>query len=386
VTTRVTFAAAHSRLDRENEALVHRCTSCTGRARLIHKEITVSSQRILLSLAAVTAFTSAADATPISGPRSVGSFFSNDDGASHAIIAKTNGDVLEAFWWDNTGVGSSVIAHFDNIAAVSGFYSSWDGYRHAIVGLHNGQIWDVHFNPCCGITPTLLTTLSGWGDLKSLSAWTDPQHHTNIAFLTRWGTSTAFALYQQGGGSPTTTTFVDFFANDSGIDVAGHHEIWNNTSMVTVAVGSPSRLAQISWGDNQRPDQFVDINAGSNIPWATRFPANQTAQTIVSLTASDAFCYFCQQWGGVEQIDLVTTANQMKTFNVNNGGGTLFDDWNFTYGPQVRSITGPFASPVSGGSYRRNTLVMMSNGDLWDMNPLWSSSAPQWTFRKIGTF
>jgi hypothetical protein len=340
----------------------------------------------LLSLAAVTAVSVApAHASPIAGPRSVGSFFTSDDGASHAIIAKTNGDVLEAYWWDNTGVSSSVIAHFDNIAAVSGFWSSWDGFRHAIVGLHNGQLWDVRFNPCCGITPTLLTTLTGWGDLKSLSAWTDPQHHTNIAFLTHWGTSNALAVFQTGGSTPTTTNFIGFYPNDSAIDVAGHHEVWNNTSMVTVAAGSPSRLAQISWGDNQRPDQFVDINPGTNTPWATNFPANEGAQTIVSVGASDQFCYFCPQWGGVEQMDLVTSDNWMKTFNVSNGGGQLFDDWHFVYGPQVRSLSGPFVSNASGG-FRRNTLVMMSNGDLWDMHQLWSSTKPTWTYRLVGTF
>lgn len=343
-------------------------------------------QRILLSLAAVTAFALApAHATPIGGPRSVGSFHSADDGASHAIIAKSNGDVVEAFWWDHTGVGSSTIAHFDNIAAVSGFWASWDGWRHAIVGLRNGQIWDVKFHPCCGIFPTLLTNLSGWGELKAISAWTDPQRHTNIAFLTRWGASSVLGVYQQGGGSPTTTTFVSFYANDSAIDVAGHHEVWNSTNMVTVAAGSPSRIEQIYWSNNQPPDRFIDIHAGTNTPWATRFPANQSAQTIVSLAASDQFCYFCPQWSGVEQIDLLTTTNQMKTFNVANGGGVLFDDWSFTYGPQVRSISGPYVTPVSAG-YRRNTLTMMSNGDLWNMQAVWSSSTPSWTYRYIGNF
>jgi len=77
--------------------------------------------------------------------------------------------------------------------------------------------------------------------------------------------------------------------------------------------------------------------------------------------------------------------NQLKTFSVANGGGLLFQDWNFTYGPLVQSVTGPFISPVTGG-YRRNTLVAMNNGDLWDMNPLWTSGTPSWTFRFVGTF
>jgi len=29
---------------------------------------------------------------------------------------------------------------------------------------------------------------------------------------------------------------------------------------------------------------------------------------------------------------------------------------------------------------------MMSNGDLWDMDPMLAAGAPTWTFRLIGTF
>jgi hypothetical protein len=346
----------------------------------------MSLQRICLSLVTIALAASTAKAALISGPRSVGSFFTSDDGASHAIIGKSNGDVVEAFWFEGTGVGSSVIAHFDNIAAVSGFWSSWDGYRHGIVALHNGQIWDVRYHPCCGIFPTLLTNLSGWGDIKSMSAWTDPQQHTNIAFLTHWGTGNVLGVYQQGGNTPVSTTFVNIYQNDSAIDVTGHHEIWNATSMVSVAIGAPSHLEQIYWTDNQTPSNFFDILPNTNVPWATQFPGpGQPPQTVVSLSATDQFCYFCPQWGGAEQMDLVTSANQMKTFSVNNGGGLLFQDWNFVYGPLTRSITGPFLSPV-GSSFRRNTLVAMSNGDIWDMNPMLSTGTPSWTFRFIGTF
>ncbi|HEY5948748.1 MAG TPA: hypothetical protein VIV40_24825 [Kofleriaceae bacterium] len=324
-----------------------------------------------------------AHATPIAGPRSIGSFFSSDDGASHAIIAKTNGDVVEAYWWDNGGLGSSAIAHFDNIAAVSGFYSSWDAYRHAIVALHNGQVWDVRFNPCCGIVPTLLVDLSGWGDLKSISAWTDPQRRTNIAFLSHWGTSNVLGIYQQGGTTATSTNLVKFYPNDSAIDVAGHHEVWNATSMVTVATGSPSRLEQFTWADSQTPDWNDPVNPGSNLPWATQFPGpNRPAETVVSLAATDQWCYYGCAFGGVEQIELLTTSNVQQTYNVNNGGAQLFDDWNFVYGPQVRSVSGPFLSNGVG----RNTLVMMSNGDVWDMTTKATTNPPQWTYRKIGTF
>jgi hypothetical protein len=345
----------------------------------------MSMSRICLSLAAVAVTASTASAALISGPRSVGSFFTSDDGASHAIIARTNGDVLEAFWFEGTGVSSSVIAHFDNIAAVSGFWAG-DGFRHAVVALHSGLIWDVRYHPCCGIFLQNIANLAGWGDFKSIAAWTDPQQHTNVAFLTHWGTGNVLGVFQTGGNTPTTTTFVNIYQNDSAIDVTGHHEIWNATSMVSVAVGAPSHLEQIFWSDNQAPGNFFDILPNTNVPWATQFPGpGQPAQTIVSLSATDAFCFFCAQWAGVEQMDLVTSANQMKTFSVNNGGGVLFQDWNFVYGPAVRSISGPFASAVGAG-FRRNTLVAMSNGDIWDMDPMWAAGAPSWTFRFIGTF
>jgi hypothetical protein len=331
-----------------------------------------------LATAALTA--SSADAALISGPRSIGSFYTSDDGASHAIIGKANGDVVEAYWWENTGISASVIAHFDGIAAVSGFWAN-DSWRHGVVALHNGQVWDVRYHPCCGIFPSLLVNLSGWGDIKSMAAWTDPQSHTNIAFLTHFGTGNAFGVFQTGGNTPTTTTFVNIYQNDSAIDVAGHHEIWNATSMVSVAVGAPSHIEQIYWSDNQGPGNFFDISPNTNTPWATQFGG----ATIVSLSATDAFCYFCSQWAGVEQMDLVTTGNQMKTFDVNNGGGLLFQDWNFTYGPLVQSITGPFTSPVSG-NFRHNTLVAMNNGDIWDMDPVWTSGTPSWVFRLVGNF
>jgi len=348
-----------------------------------------SCRRSYLGLvaAAVAALASApAVAAPIAGPRSVGSFYTPDDGASHAIVGKSSGDVQEAFWWETSSVGVATIAHFDNIAAVAGFWSSWDGYRHAIVGLHNGQLWDVRYHPCCGIFPTLLTTLSGWGDLKSLAAWSDPQQHTNVAFLTHWGTGNVLGVYQQGGAAPPSTTFINIYSNDSAIDVAGHHELWNATSMVTVALGAPSHLEQIYWSDNQSPASFFDVVPTSITPWATRFPGpGQAPHTIVSLSATDQWCGWCAQWGGVQQLDFVSSANQQKTFSVSNGGGLLFLDWSFTYGPAVRSVTGPFLSPANG-SYRRNTLVMMSNGDLWDMDPMLAAGAPTWTFRLIGTF
>jgi len=335
---------------------------------------------VLSALAAVAVTAASASAALISGPRAVGSFYTSDDGASHAIIAKSSGDVVEAYWWEGTGTSASVIAHFDGIAAVSGFWAN-DSWRHGVVALHNGQIWDVRYHPCCGIFPSLLVNLSGWGDIKSMTAWTDPQSHTNIAFLTHWGTGNAFGVFQTGGNAPTTTTFVNIYPNDSAIDVAGHHEITNATSMVSVAIGSPGRIAQIYWSDNQGPGNFFDISPNTNVPWATRF----AGATIVSLSATDQFCFFCSQWGGDEQMDLVTTGNQLKTFSVANGGGLLFQDWSFTYGPLVQSVTGPFISPVTGG-YRRNTLVAMTNGDLWDMNPLWTSGTPSWTFRFVGTF
>lgn len=336
-------------------------------------------QRICLTASALGVLATSAQATPIAGPRSIGSFFSSDDGASHAIVANTNGDVFEAYWWDNGGLGSGPIAHFDNIAAVAGFYSPWDAYRHAIVAQHNGQIWDVRFNPCCGITPTPLTNLAGWGDIKSISAWTDPQHRTNVAFLTHWGTSDVLAVYQQGGSTPTSTNIIKFYPNDSAIDVAAHHEIWNATSMVTVATGSPTRLEQFSWPDSRTPDWYTQI---SSPPWATQFPANGTQETVVSLAASDQKCFSCA-FGAVEQIDLLTTANIQQSFNVNNGGGQLFNDWTFTYGPQVRSVAAPFMSNSVG----RNTLVMMSNGDVWDMTTTDTATfPPRWSFRKIGTF
>jgi hypothetical protein len=223
--------------------------------------------------------------------------------------------------------------------------------------------------------------LNGWGEMKSIAAWTDPQQHTNLAFLTRWGSGNILGVHQRGGNTPESTTLVGIYSNDSAIDVAGHHEIGNATSMVTVAVGSPTHLEQIYWADNQSPASFFDISPGSNVPWATRFSDG----TLVSLSATDEFCYFCSQWGGNEQIELVNTANQLKTFNVSNGGGVLFTDWPFTYGPQVRSVSGPFLSRITG-NFRRNTLVMMSNGDLWDMNPVLASGAPSWTFRFIGSF
>ena len=71
-----------------------------------------------------------------------------------------------------------------------------------------------------------------------------------------------------------------------------------------------------------------------------------------------------------------------QTDNVTNGGGVLFNDWTFTYGPQTRSVSGPFLSNGVG----RNTLVMMSNGDVWDMTTKATTNPPQWGFRKIGTF
>lgn len=339
-----------------------------------------------LSVTAVALTAGSASAALIGGPRSIGSFYTSDDGASHAIIGRSNGDVVEAYWWEGSGVSWSTIAHFDNIAAVGGFWSSWDGFRHAIVALHNGQLWDVRFHPCCGIFPTLLANLAGWGDFKSIAAWTDPQRHTNVAFLTHWGLGNVLGVHQQGGNTPTTTTFVNIYQNDSAIDVAGHHEITNATSMVTVAIGAPSHLEQVYWLDNQGPGNFFDILPNTNVPWATQFPgAGQPAQTIVSLSATDEFCFFCPQWGGAEQIELVTSANQQKTFSVSNGGGLEFQDWNFVYGPQTRSISGPFLSPANA-SYRRNTLVAMSNGDIWDMNPMLSAGVPSWTFRFIGTF
>jgi hypothetical protein len=131
------------------------------------------------------------------------------------------------------------------------------------------------------------------------------------------------------------------------------------------------------------PDPASTRPVGTTIERTVERSLHPCAST--NLSATDQFCYFCSQWGGVEQIDLVTTANQMKTFSVSNGGGLQFLDWSFTYGPQVRSISGPFLSPVTGNQ-RRNTLVMMSNGDLWDMDPVLTSGTPSWAFRLIGTF
>ncbi|HEX7838936.1 MAG TPA: hypothetical protein VF469_15770 [Kofleriaceae bacterium] len=60
-----------------------------------------------------------------------------------------------------------------------------------------------------------------------MTAWTDPQHHTNGAFLPHWGTGNVLGLFQGDN-----TTFVNIYQNDSAIDVAGHHEITNATSML----------------------------------------------------------------------------------------------------------------------------------------------------------
>lgn len=333
------------------------------------------------ALVMVAAMAGAVEAAPVGGPRSVGAFYTPDDGAMHAIVGKTNGDVVEAFWWEGTGVGVALIAQFPEIVAVAGYYTPWDSWRHALVALKNGLVWDVRYHPCCGAYTSLAVNLNGWGEMKSMTAWVDPQQHTNIAFLTKWGYGNILGVHQRGGNTPASTTLINIYSNDSAIDVAGHHEIWNSTSMVTVAVGSPTHLEQIYWNDNQTPASYFAVQSGSNVPWATRFGNG----TLVSLSATDQFCYFCTQWGGVEQMELLTTTNHLMTYNVNNGGGALHDDWPFTYGPQVRSVSGPFLSPISG-NHRRNTLVMMSNGDLWDMHPVLTSGTPSWTYRYIGAF
>lgn len=336
--------------------------------------------------AVVAATAPTAHATPISGPRAVGSFYSPDDGASHAIIATTNNDLWEAFWWESTGVGRSVIAHFNlPITAVSAYYSP-DGYRHAIVALSNGDIDDVRYHPCCGITTSFITSLAGWGGanagVKSISVWLDAQSRFNMAFLTRWGMSDVLALYQKNG-TAETSTLVGFYPNNSTVDVAGHHELWNGTNLVTVAVGSPTRLEQVWWYDGQTPADYTTVIPSSNTPWATRFPGpGQPAHSVVSLTASDAFCSWCTRFGPVEQIDLATSTGAVETFATNNSGGLLYPDY---AGVGMRSVSGPFISPASG-TYRRNTIVSQSNGTVWDMSALFSYGNQVWGWRNLGVY
>lgn len=339
--------------------------------------------RILVVLLFLGATAPVADAAFAPGPRSIGSFYTPDDGALHAIVAKSNGDILETYWWEtSSGFSSSVIAHFDGTVAVAGYYSPWDGYRHAVVARANGEIWDVQFHPCCGIFPVFVTSLSGWGDLKSMSAWTDPQHRLNIAFLTKWGALDVLGVHRQGGGGTTTTSFIKFIDNNAGIDVTGHHEVWNATSMVTVAAGSPTRLEQVYWYDSQLPEDYYDVYASSIQPWATRY-ANGATRTLKSLSATDQFCYFCPQWNGVEQIETLTSANALETFSTNNGGASLF--WDQTFSSPTASVTGPFMTPFAGGQ-RRHTLVALANGQLWDIRATATTGTPVWSSNFLGWY
>src|SRR5947208_3007005 len=87
----------------------------------------------------------------------VDGFFSADDNYRHAIVATTDGNVHEIFYNPATGLGETVLFHYDaGIVDVAGFFSPDDNYRHAIAATTDGNVHEIFYNPATGLGETVL--------------------------------------------------------------------------------------------------------------------------------------------------------------------------------------------------------------------------------------
>ena len=353
--------------------------------------------RSLALTAFVASFTLGAWATGIiTAPRAVGAFQSEDDGRCHAVVAQSSGTIVDVTHDCGGGiVATTVLARLVEPVAISGYYARNDNFRHVIVGLNNGDLFDIRFKPGIAPAPIRLINIRAFGPIVSLAAWTDVHNNKNIAILSKWFTgASVVSVYQANVGQPGKMHFLRIFPEPSMIDIAGEYVYWDNSNKVQIAVGAggASSMKMISWAADLIPDQsnIESSFEGTNTPWVTNFPgSNAPSESIVSIGGNSGYYSGYAPWAAMIGMAILDTANQIKIFGANNGGGAIADGPFDLFAVAVHSIAGPHFTGIPSGTPRIQLVVAGSDGRLFSLSadqPDSSKVAPAWQFVQIGAF
>ena len=344
-----------------------------------------------------TSFASLADAgSLIAGPRAVGAFQSEDDGLCHAVVAQTNGNIVDVTHdCHGGGVAASVLAQLDDPVAVCGYYARNDHFRHVIVGLSNGDLFDIRFKPGIAPAPIRLVNIHDFGPIKSLASWTDVHDNKNIAILTTWLNAQVVSVYQANVGRPGSMHYLSIFPATNMIDIAGQYVYWDNSNKIQLAVGQAgesSSMKMISWSADVVPDQwnFASGFEGTNTPWVTSFPGASTpGEAVVSMGGNSGYYSIYAPWSAIVGLIFLNVNHEIKFFGANNGGGTI-GPGSFTFPAAAQSIAGPhFTGIASGPLPRIQVVVGADDGRLFSLSasqPSNPQGTPAWAVAQIGAF
>jgi hypothetical protein len=278
-------------------------------------------------------------------------FYTSDDGYNHAIIAKTDGTVNEAYW--STGgstLGTSVLHSFTagSVKSVAGYFTSGDGYRHAIVALNSGNVYEIYYKPSVGINIDLLATFSTVtiADIAACVHGSDGSQ--NVYVLTT-------------GGYVYDVRWI----SGQGINVTN--------------IGYTGNFSRVACYDNQTGSHVISAgnstsNSFSDIYWTTWGTFNSTtlSGTTNGPTGLGAFPLLTSGYPWGHNI-VYGTGAALKQYVL----GTASTIWTFA---QTISAVGGFSQPLSSGA--QHVLTYTSNGSLYDMY----DPSGTWTADYLGSF
>jgi hypothetical protein len=329
-----------------------------------------------LSIAvALAALASTAHAAVIGG-KGIAGYFSADDNFNHAVIARPGGELWEAWWQNQGGVGAMRLttAWWDpNITQVAGF-SDWN-VRHDVFVTSNKYIWDYSYVPGQWSSLDAIATVRSGFTIGALDAY----HST-------WDGHDHYVIAMNQPGS----SFVEEFDVNPSVGNSGQ---WMNVMPVDYFTTPPTTVSAASFGDSNRnqscyyADGKTTTRSTSAFVWCLERQPCPLDQTRVCTQLHDWTVDDHTSYPSPSPLhDMVFTSDLDFTLTwatTVDWGLSIWRNWafngatiyHFIYGPTVREYDA-FYVPISNTIHG---LTLMSNGDLWDMRVQYNGGPVTWS-------